>query len=127
MRLTETEIINNKKPIIMDNRVLLDGDCKRYNYRLIIETNTERNKRKYKIFQIMFNKDISTNLYITFYEWIKACNIFDTKFDNIEKCDIDSVPRRIKNSQEVIDYLNDMFDTKDNRVLNIRWAVFHKE
>ena len=125
MRLTESEIIKNKKPVIADNRTLLDCDCdcERYHYLLIIGTNTERSE--HRVFKIMFNKDISTELYITLHEWIKACNVFDTKFDKV-KYSMD-VPLRVKDSQEMVNYLNDVFDTKDNKVLNIRWAVFYKD
>jgi hypothetical protein len=127
MRLTQSGLLNYKKHIIVDNRALLDGDCEYYEYTLHISTTITDNygHQYFKGFKIMFNRDISPVLYSAMERWIEVCNVFGTEFDKI-KYNMD-VPLRVKDSQEVIDYLNDVFDTKDNKVLNIRWAIFYKD
>ena len=113
MRLTQSGLLNYKKQIIVDNRALLDGDCEYYEYTLNISTTITNNygHQYFKEFAIIFNKDISPVLYSVLEKWIEASNIFTNNKTNAD------VPLFVKDSQEVIAYLNDVFDIKNGKVL----------
>lgn len=123
MRLTQSGLLNYKKQIIVDNRALLDGDCEYYEYTLNISTTITNNygHQYFKEFAIIFNKDISPVLYSVLEKWIEASNIFTNNKTNAD------VPLFVKDSQEVIAYLNDVFDIKNGKVHHIRWACFYKK
>ena len=126
MRLTDAniDIMRNNNQVVVNNDTLVDGDCcKKFTYVLVISA--ELVADNHKVFQIMFNRNISYDLRSVLCEWIEVCGVFNPIYNKV-KFSID-VPENNKDSQKVVDYLNNVFYTSAAKVVGIRWAEFFKE
>lgn len=122
MRLTETDIVKRKPPIVIDNRILLDGNSEFEPFEFLLYIDTRIGYSIYKTFVVKFNSDVCKSIYSTFEKWIKACKIFKCKERKILKV---NVPPKLLDNNNVINFLNTTFDTSTGEVTYVMDAFFY--
>lgn len=122
MRLTETDIVKRNPPIVIDNRILLDGNSDFEPFEFILYIDTIIGHSIHKTFVVKFNSDVRESIYSTFEKWIKACKLFKCKESKTLKA---NVPYKLLDNNNIINFLNTTFDTSTGEVTCVMNAFFY--
>jgi len=121
MKLTESELIKRNEPILLHNTIILDsGKLDKYEYGLMLLAALASGGNR--TLHILFNTDMSADLWDAISEWVRALRIFETDTD------VFKVPQHLTEThgKNMVDYLNRMFNMGDDKVCGIFVAVITK-
>lgn len=121
MKLTGSNILKKMEPVALHNTIILDsGKSDKYEYGLMALVALESGNNR--TLHILFNTDMSADLYNAISEWVHALRIFETNTD------VFKVPQYLTEAhgKNMVDYLNRMFDMGDDKVCGIFVAVITK-